>query len=223
MKTVTVKQIQALDRMAMEKYGIPSLILMENAGRAVAEEVLKSLRNKKNPFVCVICGQGNNAGDGFVAARHLLNAGIKTKTFLIGKVNDLKHDAAVNYQILKKAGYAIVSPQKLSRADVVVDAIFGVGLNRAVGEPFKTVIETINKEAKCVVSIDIPSGLDGTTGKIYGVCVRADLTVTFSFAKEGFFKNEGPQRTGEIIVADIGIPERVSKKYWDNRQLTINY
>ncbi len=211
MKTATVQQIQELDRLAIEKYGILSLVLMENAGRVVAQEVLKRLRNKRKSVVCIVCGRGNNAGDGFVVARHLLNAGIKTKIFLIGKESDLKPDAAVNYQILKRCGYRIevgedVPSQQLSRADIMVDAIFGVGLNRPIEEPFKTVIETINKEAKYVVSVDIPSGLDGTSGKIYGVCVKADLTVTFSFAKKGFFKNEGPHAAGKIVVADIGIP-----------------
>lgn len=213
MKAVTVKEIQKLDKIAIQEIGIPSLVLMENAGQSVAQEVLKRLKDQPKKVVCVVCGVGNNAGDGFVAARHLLIAGIKTKIFLIGRERDLKNDAAVNCQILRKVGYPIFSvtelnsvlKRNLSRADVVVDAIFGVGLSRLIEGPFKEIIQEINQRAKHVVSIDIPSGLNGTTGKIYGVCVKADVTVTFSFAKKGFFKNEGPRYAGRVVVADIGI------------------
>jgi len=213
-KTVTVKQIQDLDKIAIEKYGVPSLALMENAGRSVAQEVIKRIKRIKNPLVCIVCGLGNNAGDGFVAARHLINAGIKTKIVLIGKGSQLKHDAAVNYKILKKLKYPIkeavaVPLQDIVRADAIVDAIFGVGLSREILDPFRGVIEAINARSKKVIAVDIPSGLDGTTGKIYGACVRADVTVTFSFIKKGFLKGSGPKHTGKVVVVDIGIPKKV--------------
>ena len=224
--SVTVQQIQNLDRIAIERYGIPPIVLMENAGRAVAEEVKKSLRGKKKPRVCVVCGLGNNAGDGFVVARHLINAGILTKIFLIGKARQLKYDAAVNCQILKKMKCPIIECRGtkfcaptgfVARADIVVDAIFGVGLNREITGPFRSVIETINREAKYVVAVDIPSGLDGTAGAIYGACVKANKTVTFSFPKKGFLKNHGPRQTGKVVVVDIGIPVQVIKKVLGNR------
>ena len=220
-KTVTARQIQNLDQIAIERYGIPSIILMENAGRAVAEEVKKSLRGKKKPRVCVVCGLGNNGGDGFVVARHLMNAGIPAKVFLVGKARQLKPDAAVNCRILKRMECPVIecrgtkfcaSTGSITQADVVVDAIFGVGLDREIVEPFRSVIETINREAEYVVAVDIPSGLDGTTGAIYGVCVKADKTVTFSLSKKGFFRNHGPRQIGKIIVVDIGIPAQVIKK-----------
>ena len=220
-RPVTVRQIQNLDRIAIERYGIPSIVLMENAGRAVAEEVKKSLRGKKKPRVCVICGLGNNAGDGFVVARHLMNAGIPVKVFLAGKARQLKHDAAVNYRILKRIKCPIIEcggtrfcdpAESIARADIVVDAIFGVGLNREITELFRDAIETINRKVKYVIAVDTPSGLDGTTGKIYGVCVKVNKTVTFSLAKAGFFKNHGPRYVGKIIVVDIGIPSRVVKQ-----------
>ncbi|MBI5416219.1 MAG: NAD(P)H-hydrate epimerase [Candidatus Omnitrophica bacterium] len=222
---VTVRQIQDLDKTAIERYGIPSIVLMENAGRAVAEEVKKSLRGKENPAVCIVCGTGNNAGDGFVAARHLASAGIRTKVFLVGKARQLKHDAAVNYRILEKMKCPVKNAAsrpawalpEIARADVVVDAIFGVGLNRAVMDPFRSVIETISREAKYVVAVDIPSGLDGTSGEIYGVCVKADKTVTFSFPKKGFFTGRGPRQTGKVVVVDIGIPAQVIRKVLGNR------
>lgn len=229
-KAVTVSQIQKIDKTAIERYGIPSIVLMENAGRAVAEEIKKYLRSKRRPRVCVLCGLGNNAGDGFVIARHLANAGIPTRTFLVGKANQLKHDAAVNYRILKKLRYPVSEcgggkscilldslSRHIARADVVVDAIFGVGLNRQIGQPFRGVMETINRKAKYVVAVDIPSGLDGTTGAMYGVCVKADRTVTFSFSKKGFFKGHGPRQTGKIIIVDIGIPAQVVRKVLGDR------
>lgn len=219
-KSVTVRQIQTLDKIAIERYGIPSLVLMENAGRAVAEEVKKSLRGKKKPRVCIVCGLGNNAGDGFVAARHLINAGIGVKILLVGKGQQLKHDAAVNYRILKKIKCPIkevragrdLSRQDVTRADVVVDAILGVGLNREITGSFRGAIEAINRGAKYVVAVDIPSGLDGTTGAIYGVCVKADKTVTFTFPKKGFFTDLGPRQAGKVIVVDIGISAHVVKQ-----------
>ncbi|MBN1870363.1 MAG: NAD(P)H-hydrate epimerase [Candidatus Omnitrophica bacterium] len=219
-KAVSVKQIQDLDKTAIEKYGVPSLALMENAGRSVAAEVIRQVKRVRRPEVCVICGLGNNAGDGFVIARHLINAGIKTKIFLIGKGRHLKTDAAVNYLILKKLRYPIQETGKgrivlhkdIVRADVVVDAIFGVGLNREVLEPFRGVIEAINKKAKKVFSVDTPSGIDGTTGEIYGVCVKADVTVTFNFMKKGFLRGQGPKHTGKVVVVDIGIPLRLMEK-----------
>ncbi|MGE3980874.1 MAG: NAD(P)H-hydrate epimerase [Candidatus Omnitrophota bacterium] len=214
---MTVKQIQKLDEIAINHYGFPSLVLMENAGRRVYEEVMKNFRPA---VVIVICGQGNNAGDGFVTARHLINAGVKTNIILIGRSADLKQDALVNYRILRQLKHPVRETARLTtrsltlirEADVVVDAIFGVGLNREITDPYKRIIETINREAKKVVAVDIPSGLDGTNGKIHGVCVKANLTVTFSFPKCGFYQSEGPQKTGKVIVADIGIPDKLKKK-----------
>jgi NAD(P)H-hydrate epimerase len=220
MRTVTVQQIQQLDKTAIEEIGIPSLVLMENAGRSVAQEIVHRARRIKRPRVCIICGVGNNAGDGFVAARHLINAGIDGKIFLVGQGGALKQDAAVNLRILRNLNCPIqnvgpqdlLSLQEIAKAHVVVDAMFGVGLNREVTDPFWTVIEAVNKMGKRVVAVDIPSGLDGTTGKVYGVCVKADITVTFSFIKRGFLKGQGPKYVGKVVVADIGIPRKLSWK-----------
>ena len=213
----SVRQIQNLDKTAIHRIGIPSLVLMENAGKAVAAEVKKYIRGRKNLKVCVVCGLGNNAGDGFVAARHLLEAGVDTAVYLIGKGRQLKHDAAANYQILRKLKYAVkeirtareLPLRDIAGTDVVVDAIFGVGLNREVLEPFRSVIGLINSHAKKVIAVDIPSGLNGTTGKVHGISVRANATVTFSCMKKGLLQNEGPKYAGKVIVADIGIPKKL--------------
>lgn len=217
---VSVKQIQQLDETAINRCGVPSLALMENAGRSVAQETLKLLRNKRNPEVCVICGLGNNAGDGFVVARHLINAGLSVRVLLIGRGRRLKHDAAINYEILKKIKYPVLESDRVSKrqlkiiqsADIIVDAIFGVGLNRRITEPFLGFIEAVNRLGKKVISVDIPSGLDGTTGRIYGACVIADVTVTFTLMKKGFLKMQGPVHAGKVVVADIGIPLALIKK-----------
>jgi len=178
-KTVSVKQIQRLDEIAINQYGIPSLALMENAGLSVAQEVMRirGFGKKTKPKVIIFCGLGNNAGDGFVVARHLFNAGLRVKIYLIGSAKKLKNDAAVNYLILKKSKYSIKEIQKvnaavikdISQADVVIDAIFGVGLSRSIEDPFKSVIENINKYSKRTIAVDIPSGLNGTSGEIFNV------------------------------------------------------
>jgi len=216
-KTVTTKQIQKFDKLVIEKYGVPSIVLMENAGASVAEEVIKRLRGRRR--VCIVCGAGNNGGDGFVAARHLFNKGCQVTVVLIGKPTSLKHDAAVNFAVLKKLKIQIIcvgahgrAPlREIQNADIVVDAIFGVGLNRDIEEPTKSVIEAINVHAKKVLAVDTPSGLEATSGRIYGVCVKAHTTVTFTFAKKGFKTGVGPTYCGRIIVADIGIPKSLHK------------
>ena len=220
MKVFTVSQAQKLDKLAIEQFGIPSIVLMENAGRLTASEIMRMLKNPKGNFVCVVCGIGNNGGDGFVVARHLMSSGYSVKVFLIGSVTKVKKDPAIHYKILKKLKCPIQSVSRLNqnmlkdfkKATLIVDAIFGVGLSREIGAPFKNIIETINESKKRVVSVDIPSGLNATTGKIFGICIKAQKTVTFAVLKKGFLKNQGPKFSGKVIVADIGIPEVLERK-----------
>lgn len=219
-KVVSVKEIQKLDDIAINKYGVPSIALMENAGRSSANIIKRKLKRHLKPFVCVICGMGNNAGDGFVIARHLINAGIRVKIYLIGKGSKLKADAALNYRILKGCGYPIIEINKinsalvrdLKRAGIVVDAIFGVGLNRAVSEPFASIVDAINKNSTYTVAVDVPSGLNATSGDIFGTCIKAKMTITFSYEKSGFRKKQGKSHVGRLYVMDIGIPDSLKKK-----------
>ena len=212
-QAVSVAQIRALDQWAIRECGIPSLSLMENAGRSVAEEAMRHLSRTRNKCF-IICGLGNNAGDGLVAARHLLAHGFRPKIILIGRGRRLKQDAAVNYRILRKIRYPVkevtdpggITAAELRSADVVVDAIFGVGLNRSLEGLFRHVIAAINAYAKFVIAVDVPSGLDGDTGKVWGACVRADCTLTFSYLKKGLCRGEGPRCAGKVMVKDIGIP-----------------
>jgi NAD(P)H-hydrate epimerase len=220
MKSLNTQQIQELDRLAIEWIGIPSMVLMENAGRAVVQEVWRALANRLEKQVVILAGVGNNGGDGLVVGRYLLEKGSATRIYVVGELPDLKNDSKAQYQILRKLGHHVQFIQKLSDDDVnhikscgvIIDALFGVGLNRLISEPFQSIVSLINQSQKHVISIDIPTGLNATTGEIFGSCVKADSTVTFSFPKEGFFNNDGPKYTGQIVVADIGIPQGLFKK-----------
>jgi len=216
--SVSVKQIQELERVAIERIGVPSLALMENAGRSTALAVRKLLH--KNRKVCIICGSGNNAGDGFVAARHLGNLGCTIQVIIIGKAENLKDDARVNYDILRRIKAPVIISKHctsrvvthLKNSAVVVDAIFGVGLNRDIKEPYKGFLEAINQYARKVVSVDVPSGLNADDGSVFGVCIKADVTVTFTFKKKGCTTKEGRQLCGSVAVVDIGIPKVLHKR-----------
>lgn len=212
-KALTVRQVKALDQWAIETIGIPAAALMENAGRGAALHISKFIRNRRQASVLIICGTGNNGGDGFVAARHLSVMGYKPRVILVGSPLELKGEALANYRAARNLRIPVKPAavregalrHQLSGADVVVDAIFGVGLNRPLTQPHRDIIQAINDSSAKVVAVDIPSGLDGTTGKTYGICVKAHLTVTFSAPKRGFFKNAGPSQTGRFAVVDIGI------------------
>ena len=154
LRVLTVSQIQRLDGFTITRIGIPSIVLMENAGRLVAEEALRYLRKKSRVVqtVSVVCGTGNNGGDGLVCARYLLNQSVKAKIFLIGNPQDLKADCATNYQILRNLKvpvYRIDSRSSIKKdlreSSLVIDAIFGVGSNREIIDPFKTIIKAINE------------------------------------------------------------------------------
>jgi NAD(P)H-hydrate epimerase len=206
---VTVRAIQALDKFAIKRMGIPSIVLMENAGRALAEEVLKLA--KKKARVLIVCGTGNNGGDGLVAARHLKVNGARVVVCIVGSKTELKEDPKINYAIVKALRIPVIFYKKpsclpLKRTDVVIDALFGAGLNRPLQEPYRSVIGRINQSGAYVIACDIPSGLDGTTGKVHGCCVKADKTVTFTLLKTGFFRNAGPSYIGKAVVRNIGLP-----------------
>lgn len=203
MRTISVQQAQAFDRHAQQKLGIPSLILMENAGRGVAEEALRLVKGR-GPVV-IVCGTGNNGGDGLVAARHLLNAGFRVEIMIIGRLSKLKPDPSTNYLILKKMKRAKFVRRLPNQAGLIIDALFGLGLNSDIREPYASVIRRINAHKAPVLAVDVPSGLNADTGKVLGIAVKAKRTVTFVAPKRGFFKADGPEYCGRIVVRDIGI------------------
>jgi NAD(P)H-hydrate epimerase len=208
---LTAKTAKLLDLEAKEKLGISTLILMENAGRAVAQEATKVFRGKKK--IAVFCGKGNNGGDGFVAARHLLAQGIKPDIFLAGGISQVENEAKTNLAILLKLKTKItqvsernLSSIKTSKYGLIIDALLGVGLSGEVRGIYKDLISLINSSQAYKLCVDIPSGLDTTTGKILGCCVKADKTITFVAKKRGMVVGDGPRYCGKVIVADLGIP-----------------
>jgi NAD(P)H-hydrate epimerase len=211
-RVVTRAEMRVLDRRAIEEAGVPAAALMENAGRAVADE---AARMAAGGLVVLVCGKGSNGGDGFVAARHLDNRGVPVRVVAIEPAR-LEGDALANYRALRFTGADVRTlgaawlPEirsALEGASVVVDAIFGTGLEGPLREPWPAVIGAVNACGVPVLAVDIPSGLDCDTGEPLGAAVRAAKTVTMHAAKAGFEK--GRAFTGEVIVADIGIPGRM--------------
>ena len=209
------KTARLIDRIAIEKFAIPSILLMENAGRGTAEVIAKRFPLGPEVLVGILAGKGNNGGDGFVAARHLSNWGYKVKVILLARKSEITGDARVNLDIISRMDIPIIEmppeagfaafPREISFASVLVDAIFGTGLEGEVRSPFREAIEAMNASGKPIVAIDIPSGLDADTGRILGVACRASVTVTFALPKKGFFLREGPSCVGEIHLVDIGV------------------
>lgn len=195
--------MRAVDRWAIEERGVPSLELMEAAGRAVAEAVAELA--PQGP-VRVVCGKGNNGGDGFVVARVLREMGFEVEVLLIWPGEELHGDAAVNYE---RCGGGLLEGDpgaRLEGSGAIVDAIFGTGFEGAPREPAAGAIRAINACAAPVVACDIASGIDASSGEVVGEAVRADLTVTFHAAKAGQKIAPGKWQTGDLRVAPIGIP-----------------
>jgi NAD(P)H-hydrate epimerase len=196
--------------------GVPGTALMEAAGRAVAEAVLG--RHRPRPVV-VLCGPGNNGGDGFVAARHLQEAGWPVRVGLLGTRGALKGDAAWAAEAWQ-GPVEVLSTGLLDGRPLVVDALFGAGLTRPLEDVARAAIDRINSEALTVVAVDVPSGLHGDSGEVMGCAPFAERTVTFFRAKPGHYSLEGLRRCGVLNVADIGIPravlERIAPQTWLN-------
>jgi NAD(P)H-hydrate epimerase len=213
MKTVTVAQMQAIDRRAIDDYGIPGLLLMENAGRGIAEMICNNFKVRN---VTIFAGAGNNGGDGFVIARHLANRGFSVCVMLFAGSASLKDDPAVNFQILQrmKIPCQMIGPDVsldelmvcAERADLLVDALFGIGLTREITGIHQLAVTALNEAARNIVSVDIPSGLNSDTGEILGSAVKATVTATLCLPKSGLFKGQGPEHAGRVCVIDIGIP-----------------
>lgn len=213
MRIVTAEQMRTLDRRATEEFGVPSIVLMENAGVRAFDVALDMLSEIDGSRVLVIAGKGNNGGDGFVVARHFHEVGVDVRVALVGRIEDVKGDAGVNLGIAKKSGIVIDEiaelgdlPMKLAHCDLIVDALLGTGIRGEVTGFAGEVIDAINASGKTVVAVDLPSGLDADTGEIGGRCVIADATVTFALPKIGLVSYPGLDYAGDLYVAEIGIP-----------------
>ena len=206
--------MRELDRTAIEEVGIAGTVLMEVAGRGCAEAVEELLPDGTAGRVAVVCGKGNNGGDGFVAARHLKHAGHQVDVFLIADPEKLRGDAKLNKDILDKLKQKVVAlPDEatvkkldLSGYDVILDAVFGTGLSSEVRGPLAVAIGRINAAGVPVISVDIPSGISSDSGQVMGSAVRAAATVTFGYPKIGHVTYPGAAHTGDITIVDIGIP-----------------
>lgn len=219
MKLSDAKKMKEADREVIADRGIPSLSLMETAAGYVAA-VAASLMEEDRHSAVLFCGPGNNGGDGVAAARLLIGKGYGVRAFLVGDRQKMTDDTAAMEQKLLSAGGSLEDfdpsdaslPHLLDEAGVIVDAIFGVGLSRPLAGDALAAAELINGSGRPVVSADIPSGICADTGSVMGAAVRADRTVTFSMAKPGHFLEPGCVYCGELIVADIGIPEDILAK-----------
>jgi NAD(P)H-hydrate epimerase len=216
MRVVTAEAMRRLDRRTIEEAGIPGMVLMENAGRGAAGEILRSYPGIAGGTAAVVAGKGNNGGDGLVIARYLSNRGCAVTVFLLASPDEVGGDAKSNLDILQrmKADIREVSGQDawrksrpaLSAFGLIVDAIFGTGLASDVSGLAREVINDINASGVPVVSVDLPSGLNADTGQVLGACVQADLTVTFALPKAGLCMYPGAHYAGRVRVVDISIP-----------------
>lgn len=216
MKVVRAEEMRAIDNRAINEYGIPGVVLMENAGIRTVEIIEEILTGLSNQQVVILAGRGNNGGDGFVVARHLMNAGIPVSVFLLGEPEQLTPDAKVNYQILERMRaplYPLQTEEDLDRltlallkAGLIVDAIYGIGFKGSLNEFETQVVKMVNWSRLPVVAVDIASGIEADSGRVHGIAVQASHTVTFGLPKLGQLLEPGRSYTGTLTVADISLP-----------------
>jgi len=206
---------RAMDADAIERLGVSGLQLMENAGRGAAEGILDSLPDALGQVV-LVGGPGNNGGDAWVVARHLWLRGIRLRAILLGSIEALSSDSASNFSALRALGIEVECAQgegilgaldaALEGATLIVDGLFGTGLDRPIEGPLALAIRAMNEAPAPIVALDLPSGIDADTGAILGAATEATLTVTFGAAKRGLYQHPGAARAGQIRVASIGVP-----------------
>jgi NAD(P)H-hydrate epimerase len=200
---LTRSQVREIDRRATDEFGVPSIVLMENAGRGAADMLMRLNADRKP--VLIVCGKGNNGGDGLVIARHLDNHGWPVAVHLAVNPKELKGDAATNWDIVRRSAITIVDiPASFN--GWIVDALFGTGLTGAIQSPLDQIVKWVNNSGAKVLAVDIPSGLDCDTGVPLGPTVRVDHTVTFVARKAGFENPAAKEWLGEVHVVDIGAP-----------------
>jgi NAD(P)H-hydrate epimerase len=219
MRVLNSAQMREADRRTIEDIGIPSLVLMENAGRQVVAAIEATYGDLLERQVAVLCGRGNNGGDGFVVARTLMQRGVSVSVFLLGRVAEVRGDARVNLEILGRLGLTVVEIDdsqawelhfsEVRDCSLIVDAIFGTGLNAPVSGLVGSVIADVNASGIAVVSIDLPSGLSADAAEPVGESIEADMTVTLGAPKLPLVLPPAETRAGDIVIADIGIPAQV--------------
>lgn len=219
MRVLNSVQMRDADRRTIEEIGIPSLVLMENAGRQIVAALEAMHADLLEEQVAVLCGRGNNGGDGFVVSRTLAQRGVSVSVFLLGHVADVRGDARVNLEILGRLGLSIVEiadgqawelhGPEVTACPLIIDAIFGTGLNAPVSGLVQSVIADVNASGSMVVSVDLPSGLSADSPDPIGDSIEADTTITLGAPKLPLVLPPGETRAGDIVIADIGIPAEV--------------
>lgn len=226
------KEMQNIDKLATEEYGIPGIVLMDQAAKAVADTVLRkeNFSDGSTGKIVILCGKGNNGGDGFGAARYLQNAGMQVEVFLINAtLEDIKGDAAIEANMLYKAGVSIkpvIKEESLSavkhaclRADIIVDAMLGTGFKGELKGLYKSVCHMVNALDKVIVAVDIPTGVDADLGTRAEDAIWADTTVTMALPKTGLLLYPGKENVGELILAGIGMPDALLDASSSNKYL----
>jgi len=218
------EQSRQVDTLAIERYGMTGLVLMENAGRGAAEIIRRIYINEYRALgpIVICCGKGNNGGDGFVVARHLDMHRVPVRVLLFADPAKLAGDAASNYEIIRRAdipievfnpAYGALDTMRLGLsifdARIIVDALLGTGSRGELLPPFNQLLELIHRLTTCKVALDIPSGLDCDTGEAAAHTIRADHTLTFVARKPGFLQASAQEYVGKVHVVDIGVPRKL--------------
>ena len=218
MYLVTAEQMRQIDRKTIEELGIPEIVLMENAGKAIVDFLQEKFEHLQEKAVTILAGSGNNGGDGLVAARYLHHLGVPVKVFLLAE-RTLSPSTQKNYDILSRLPvkiYQLDSENSMhlfkvtvNYSDILIDALLGTGISRDVTGRTEQVIDIINRRSCVKVAVDVPSGLNSDNGELWGRCVKADYTVALAQPKCGHYMNQGLQYCGEVVVKDIGIPHEI--------------
>ncbi len=219
MRVLDTAQMRDADRRTIEEIGIPSIVLMENAGRAVAAAIEARFAERDRARVAILCGRGNNGGDGLVVARVLAERGAAVSVFLLARADDVRGDARTNLDVARRLGLAVTEAPDVTAweacrpdvvaSDLVVDALVGTGLRAPLEGLLAAVAADVNAAGLPVVAVDLPSGLSADTGACRGVCLRARITVTLGAPKIPLVVSPAAGWAGEMVVADIGIPARI--------------
>src|SRR5918993_384183 len=216
MRILNANQMREADRRTIQEIGIASLVLMENAGRQVVAAIESLYSDLAERSIAIVCGKGNNGGDGFLVARTLQQRGFDVSVFVIGGVAEVKGDARINLEILGRIGQPVVEVAdetawelhgaEIAGHDIIIDAMFGTGLTQPLTGFYETVVADINEAGVPIVAIDIPSGMSADTSDVIGDCIDATVTVTLGAPKLPLVLPPAEMKSGEVVIADIGIP-----------------
>jgi NAD(P)H-hydrate epimerase len=230
MRLVKSFEMREMDRLTIQDLGVPGAVLMENAARGATRIFMDHFEPSKDARVVILCGGGNNGGDGYVMARYIQEAGVAVTVIVLSELRRISGDARINLDVLQRMGLEIIEVpnvkkwakgrRKMRACDMIIDGILGTGLNSAVRGIYRKVIEEVNALEKPVMSIDIPSGLNADTGQVMGVAIKADLTVTFGFPKIGQLVFPGVEVVGRLVRVDIGIPEFIGRQIPESARMT---